>query len=57
MKDLPAMVPVMVGGRPNHPRLLLMLSAKTWMQISIGMTVWGIDHESELLAIGIIIRS
>jgi hypothetical protein len=51
------MVPVMVGGRPNHPRLLLMLSAKTWMQISIGMTVWGIDHESELLAIGIIIRS
>ncbi len=37
----------------RHPRLLLLLSAKTWMPTSVGMTVRGIDHESELLAPGI----
>jgi hypothetical protein len=39
----------------------LVLSAKTWMptpafargRLSVGMTVRGIDHESELLAFGI----
>jgi hypothetical protein len=31
---------------------LLVLSAKTWMQISVGMMMRGIDHESELLAVG-----
>jgi hypothetical protein len=43
------------------PRLLLLLSAKTWMptpafargRLSVGMTVRGIDHEAELLAFGI----
>jgi hypothetical protein len=36
----------------RHPRLLLLLSAKTWMPTSVGMTVRGIDHESKLLATG-----
>jgi hypothetical protein len=42
-----------MAGEGHHPRLLLLLSAKTWMPTSVGMTVSGIDHKSELLAIGI----
>jgi hypothetical protein len=36
----------------RHAHLLLLLSAKTWMPTSVGMTVRGIDHESRLLAVG-----
>jgi len=53
MNDLPPVVPRHGGRKAHHPRLLLLLSAKTWMPTSVGMTVRRIDHESELLANGI----
>lgn len=42
-----------MAGEGTPTRLLLLLSRKTWMPTSVGMTVRGIDHESEHLAVGI----
>lgn len=39
-----------LAGTPSTS--LLLLSATTWMPTSVGMTMRGIDQESELLAIG-----
>jgi hypothetical protein len=48
MIDLPAVVPRHGVRRRAIHVFLLLLSAKTWMPTSVGMTVRGIDHESKL---------
>jgi hypothetical protein len=52
MNDLSAMAPRHGVCRRAIHVFLLLLSAKTWMPTSVGMTVRGIDHESRLLAVG-----
>jgi hypothetical protein len=49
MNDLSAMAPRHGVCRRAIHVFLLLLSAKTWMPTSVGMTVRGIDHESRLL--------